>query len=184
MAPLPHDFILQYPDIQLHLELTNQKIDLIEQRFDLAIRLGKLEDSGLMSKQLSTRTRYVCASHDYLTSSGTPHVLSELAHHNCLRGNLDYWRFQEKGKKHIVRINGSIHCNSGHALTDAVLKGIGIVQLPDYYVQRHIKRGDLVTILDNYREPSEGIWPLYPQNRHLSPKIRLLVEFLSKKIKP
>ena len=79
-----------------------------------------------------------------------------------------------------IRIRGRLRYNSGYSLTDAALKGLGIVQLPDYYVQQYIESGELITILDNYREPDEGIWAVYPQNRHLSPKIRLLVDYLVK----
>ncbi|PCI28372.1 MAG: LysR family transcriptional regulator [SAR324 cluster bacterium] len=184
IAPLLHDFMIQYPEILLRLHLTNQKVDIIEQGFDLAIRLGNLEDSSMIAKRLASRTQYVCAAPSYLTNFGVPHSLSELSQHNCLRGTLDYWRFQEGGKEVTARVNGSIHCNSGHALTDAALKGIGIVQLPDSYLQGHIDSGALVTLLDNYRKPDEGIWALYPQNRHLSPKVRLLVDFLSENLSP
>jgi DNA-binding transcriptional LysR family regulator len=75
-----------------------------------------------------------------------------------------------------------VRYNSGYSLLDAALKGLGIVQLPDYYVQKHLEAGELVTLLDNYREPEEGIWAVYPQNRHLSPKIRLLVDYLAERL--
>jgi DNA-binding transcriptional LysR family regulator len=71
-----------------------------------------------------------------------------------------------------------LRCNSGFGLVDAALKGIGIVQLPDYYIKDHLINGTLNSLLDNYKAPDEGIWAIYPQNRHLSPKIRLLVDYL------
>ena len=77
---------------------------------------------------------------------------------------------------------GTVQYNSGHSLVDAALKGLGIVQLPDYYVQKHLASGTLVSFLDEYREPDEGIWAVYPHNRHLSPKIRLLVDYLATRL--
>jgi len=133
----------------------------------------------MMAKKLGERTNYVCASPAYLERHGIPHSLSELAKHSCLLGILDYWHFRESGKDRNVRVTGKLRYNSGFALVDAALKGLGVVQLPDYYVKQHLKTGALVTLLDNYREPDEGIWAIYPQNRHLSPKIRLLVDYLA-----
>jgi len=118
-------------------------------------------------------------SENYLQKHGEAHSLSELKHHNCLLGTRDYWRFTEQNKEKNIRVKGNLRCNSGLALVDAALKDIGIVQLPDYYVQSYIESGQLVTILDQFREPAEGIWAVYPQNRYLSPKIRLLIDHLA-----
>ncbi len=182
IAPLVNDFVLRYPELQVHMNLTNQKLDLVAGGYDLAIRLGKLEDSSMMARRLSSRTLYVCASPAYLANYGVPHSLSELDQHNCLQGNLDYWRFQERGKPQTVRIKGSIMCDSGWALLDAAHKGIGIVQLPDYYVQPSFASGKLVSLLDYYQEADDGIWAIYPHNRHLSPKVRLLLDYLSQSL--
>ena len=180
ILPLVNDFAVQYSELEVTANLSNQQVDLVEEGYDLAIRLGKLADSTLMAKKLGTRTNYVCAAPSYLEKHGIPHSLSELNKHNCLQGSLDYWHFVDNGKERNIRIRGRLRYNSGYSLTDAALKGLGIVQLPDYYVQQYIESGELITILDNYREPDEGIWAVYPQNRHLSPKIRLLVDYLVK----
>ncbi|TYK66537.1 LysR family transcriptional regulator [Colwellia echini] len=180
ILPLINDFLLQYPDIQVSAYLTNQKIDLVERGYDLAIRLGKLHDSTLMAKKLAQRTNYVCASPAYINKYGTPHTLSELSKHDCLLGTMDYWRFLENNKEKNIRVSGSMRVNSGYGLMDAALKGVGIVQLPDYYVKHYIETGHLITVLDHYREPDEGIWAVYPNNRQLSTKIRLLVDYLTK----
>ncbi|MFV8782662.1 LysR substrate-binding domain-containing protein [Microbulbifer sp. SA54] len=102
-----------------------------------------------------------------------------MARHNCLLGTLDYWRFHEQGRPRNIRVSGSIRCNSGRALVDAALKGIGIVQLPDYYVDEDLEAGRLVSLLEHYREQDDGIWGIYPQNRHLSAKVSMLLDFLS-----
>lgn len=182
IAPLLNDFIRLYPELELDCHFTNQKVDLIDYGYDLAIRLGKLEDSSLMAKRLASRRQYVCASPAYLAANGEPHLLSELDQHNCLRGTLEYWRFQESGQERNVKVNGNIHFNSGQALTDAALKGLGIAQLPDYYVKEYLDAGSLVEVLTNHQPTDEGIWALYPQNRHLSPKVRMLVDFLSEQL--
>lgn len=186
LLPLVNDFMVQYSDIEVTAFLSNQKIDLVDGGYDLAIRIGKLSDSTMMAKKLSRRTNFVCAAPAYLEKYGTPHALSELSQHNCLLGTRDYWHFiendKEAGKERNMRVSGTVQYNSGHSLVDAALKGLGIVQLPDYYVQRHLASGALVSLLDNYREPEEGIWAVYPHNRHLSPKIRLLVDYLTERL--
>lgn len=180
ILPLVNDFVALHNEIEVTTELTNHRVDLIDGGFDIAIRLGQLQDSTLIAKRLSQRFNYVCATEDYLQTHGQPHSLSELKHHNCLLGTRDYWRFIEQGKEKAVRVNGNLRCNSGLSLVDAALKNIGIVQLPDYYVQTYIESGQLMTILDQFREPAEGIWAVYPQNRYMSPKIRLLIDHLAK----
>ncbi|MEN2750315.1 LysR family transcriptional regulator [Psychrobacter sp. FBL11] len=186
LLPLVNDFMVQYSDIEVTAFLSNQKIDLVDGGYDLAIRIGKLSDSTMMAKKLSRRTNFVCAAPAYLKKYGIPNTLSDLSQHNCLLGTRDYWHFidndkhadKEVDKEKNMRVSGTVQYNSGHSLVDAALKGLGIVQLPDYYVQQYLASGELVSLLDNYREPEESIWAVYPHNRHLSPKIRLLVDYL------
>lgn len=198
LLPLINDFMVQYRDIEVTAFLSNQKIDLIEGGYDLAVRIGKLSDSTMMAKKLSRRTNFVCAAPAYLKRYGTPHTLYDLHKHNCLLGTRDYWHFIENNKQanktvgqqahkptdteKNLRVSGSVQYNSGHSLVDAALKGLGIVQLPDYYVQQYLASGALISVLDNYREPEESIWAIYPHNRHLSPKIRLLVDYLAARL--
>jgi len=178
ILPLINDFAQRYPDIEISAFLSNQRLDLIDEGFDLAIRLGKLGDSSMMARKLATRRNHVCASPAYLNQFGTPHSLAELSQHNCLLGTLDHWRFNEKGAERSLRIGGQLRYNSGYALADAALKGLGIVQLPDYYVAQHLASGALLNLLEPQREADQGIWAVYPHNRQLSPKIRLLVDYL------
>lgn len=183
ILPLVNNFIKKYSDIEVTAYLSNQQLGLVEEGFDLAIRLGKLSDSSLMAKKLAERTNYVCASPDYLSRYGIPHSLSELDKHSCLLGTRDYWHFSVEGKEKNVRVTGKLRYNSGSGLVDAALKGLGIIQLPGYYVEEQLKNGSLITVLDNVKVADEGIWAVYPQNRHLSPKIRLLVDYLSAHLK-
>ncbi|KAA0893140.1 LysR family transcriptional regulator [Pusillimonas sp. ANT_WB101] len=182
IAPLINDFVLRYPELQVELNLTNLTLDLVEQGYDMAVRMGTLENSSLMAKRLASRTQYVCASPQYLGNRGTPQSLIDLESHNCLQGNHDYWRFQENNKTRNLRIKGSLVCGSGWALLDAALKGVGIVQLPDYYVQPSLDSGQLIAVLTQYQQPDEGIWAVYPHNRHLSPKVRFLLDHLTQSL--
>ncbi|WP_261815812.1 LysR family transcriptional regulator [Vibrio gallicus] len=179
LAPLMHQFLLEYPQVELELVLSNQRMDLIEDGFDLAIRLGRLQDSTMMAKKLLNRDVFVCSSPEYLERHGEPHTLSELKHHQCLRGSVKYWRFDDKGNERLIHVDGRIQCNSGYALVDAAIKGLGIVQLPDYYVQSYLASGKLIELLKAYRGKQEGVWALYPQNRMLTSKVRTLIDYLS-----
>ena len=182
LVPLINDFMVQHRDIEVTAFLSNQKIDLVEGGYDLAIRIGKLSDSTMMAKKLSRRTNFVCAAPAYLDKYGVPITLNELGQHNCLLGTRDYWHFVEAGRERNLPVSGTVQYNSGHSLVDAALKGLGVVQLPDYYVQKYLESGELVSVLDSYREPEESIWAVYPHNRHLSPKIRLLVDYLAERL--
>lgn len=178
ILPLVNDFIKRYPDVSVNAHLSNQQIDLVNEGYDLAIRIGELSDSSMMAEKLGSRTNYLCASPGYLAQHGTPKNLSQLEQHNCLLGTLDYWRFQESSNAKKLKVTGSLRYNNGRGLVDAALKGLGIVQLPDYYVEQHITSGALITLLDNYKDSDEGIWAVYPLNRNLSPKIRIFIDFL------
>lgn len=182
IAPLVNDFAVKHPKLNIELSLSNNVVDLIDGDFDLAIRLGKLEDSTLMAKRLASRRQYVCASPDYLARCGEPKTPADLAEHNCLRGHYDYWCFQENGRTQNIRISGNLRYNSGYALADAAVKGLGIVQLPDDYVSQALADKTLLPLLSNFQEPDEGIWAVYPQNRHLLPKVRLLLDYFAKQL--
>lgn len=182
IAPLINNFLMKYPDLDVEIHLSNLKMDLIEGGFDLAIRQGNLGDSTMMAKRLSTRTFYVCATPGYLEQHGTPKKPSDLEKHNCLQSMNDYWFFQANGKPHNLRLSGNLRSNSGHALLDAALKGIGIVQLPGDYVCPYVENGQLTVLLEEYRSPDQGVWALYPHNKHLSPKVRMLLDYLSEEL--
>ncbi|MGX9417505.1 LysR family transcriptional regulator [Vibrio sp. RC27] len=180
VLPLINDFVVKYNDIEITTELTNRAGDLVENGFDLAIRLGvHLQDSSLIAKKLSKRSTFLCASPNYLKKHGYPQTLADLKHHNCLRGSRDYWRFKENGKEKLIKIKGSLCSNSGVGLADAAMKDIGIVQLSDSYIRPFIESGQLVTLLNDFWQPEENVWAVYPQNKYLSPKIRLLIDYLA-----
>lgn len=104
VMPLLLDFMSLYPEIQIDVDLTNATLDLVDSACDVALRLGRLTDSSMVCKRLATRRLIVCGALDYLSKFGTPHTLSELSQHNCLRGQHDYWRFREEGKERSIRV--------------------------------------------------------------------------------
>ena len=142
------------------------------------IRLGRLQDSSMVATRLAPRRMYLCASPAYLAHHGAPHSLSELPRHNCLIGSSDSWDFQQNGREIAIRVHGNWRCNSGKAVLEAALLGFGLCQLPDYYVREHLRGGTLRSLLEQHQPPHTAVWALYPQQRHLSPKVRQLIEHL------
>lgn len=178
ILPIINDFLLKYPEIEISLDLSNQRVDLLDDGYDLAIRLGQLADSRFIARKLAPRYLYVCASPAYIEQYGMPNLPSELSQHNCLIGTADRWHFQNKGKVSQVAVSGNLRCNSGYGLVNAALKGIGLVQLPNYYVQSHIDTGKLVPMLQKFQEADEGIWAVYPDKRYPPFKIKALINFI------
>lgn len=178
IVPLVTTFAARHPRLSVDIELSNRTLDLVQDGFDIAVRLGRLQDSRMLATRLAPRRMYLCASADYLQRYGRPHSLSELARHNCLIGSSDVWTFQLEGREASQRVNGNWRCNSGQAVLDAALAGLGLCQLPDYYVLEHLRSGALVSLLDNHQPPNTAVWALYPQQRHLSPKVRQLIDAL------
>lgn len=178
IAPLVTRFMQAYPQLRVDIELTNRTLDLVHEGLDVAIRLGRLQDSRLVATRLAPRRMYLCASPSYLEHYGRPHSLSELARHNCLVGSSDNWLLQQNGREVLHRAQGNWRCNSGQAVLDAALQGCGLCYLPDYYVLEHMRSGALVSLLEAHQPPNTAVWALYPQQRHLSPKVRKLVDYL------
>ena len=178
IMPLVNNFMQRYPKLRVDMSLTNQPLDLLHGQFDLAIRLGRLQDSRLVAARLAPRRMYLCAAPSYLERHGAPHSLSELPRHNCLIGSSDTWDFAEAGRETPVRVQGNWRCNSGRTVLDAALRGFGLCQLPDYYVQEHLRSGALRALLTQHQPPHTAVLALYPQQRHLSPKVRKLVDYL------
>jgi len=178
VMPLINDFLVQHPQLHVDMELTNRTVDLVHERFDVAIRLGRLADSALVATQIAPRRLYLVAAPTYLEQRGRPHSLSELTDHRCLVGTNETWAFQEQGQEWVFRPRPTWRCNSGFAVLDASLRGFGLAQLPDYYVREPLRSGRLISLLDDKCAPNQGVWALYPQRRFLSTKIRQVIDHL------
>jgi len=178
IVPLVNEFMARHPQLRVEIELSNRTLDLVQEGFDLAIRLGRLSESRLVATRLAPRAMHLCAAPAYLERYGRPHTLSELAAHNCLIGTSDTWMLQDGGREHPFRPSGNWRCNSGQAVLDAALRGFGLCQLPDYYVLEPLRRGELVSLLEHHQPPNTAVWAVYPQRRFLSPKVGQLVQAL------
>ncbi|QFU75619.1 LysR family transcriptional regulator [Halioglobus maricola] len=179
IAPAAIRFMAQHPDIAVELDFNNRLIDLISEGYDLAIRAGTLKDSSLIARRISSRKLLTCTAPAYLERNGTPGNIHALTNHNCLLGTLDSWRFRENNRHLDLRVSGSWRSNNGRALRHAAIAGIGLVQLPAFYVEQDIADGKLITVLEEFAPTDTGVWAVYPHNRHLSAKVRLFVNFLA-----
>jgi len=178
VAPLLNDFLSLHPGLELDLHLSNRTVDLVRDGYDLAIRMGMLRDSALVGRRLCPRREFIVASPAYLAAHGEPASAAELLSHQCLVGSNEHWRIQTSEGVRELRVKGRWRANSGLAVLDAALKGLGVAQLPDYYVAGYIESGELVPILSTLEIRDAAVWALYPKSRHLAPKVRLLVEFM------
>ncbi|WP_370170212.1 MULTISPECIES: LysR family transcriptional regulator [Hyphomonas] len=176
ISPIVRQFCQDYPKVEITLDLSNRLVDLIAEGFDLAIRTGQLEDSRLISSRVARRQFLVCATPAYLAANGTPDRLDDLKSHNCIIGSSSSWRFRHGGQHETIRPRGNLKCNSGASVLDALLAGAGIGQLPLFYVAPHLESGELVELFADLRPEPEPIWAVYPQARHLQPKVHLLVD--------
>lgn len=178
IVPIVNNFMALHPQLKVDIELTNRTLDMVHEGFDLAIRLGRLNESSLVATRLAPRAMHLCAAPAYLEKYGRPHTLSELGQHNCLIGTSDTWMFQQNGREFAFRPTGNWRCNSGQAVLDATLRGFGLSQLPDYYLSERLRHGELISLLNANQPPNTAVWAVYPQRRYALPKVRLLIEAL------
>lgn len=178
IAPAVNAFARQNSELRIELDLDNRLRDLVGDGYDLAVRFGHLTDSRLMARRLASRRLILCASPDYLARRGAPRDLSEIASHDGLIGSSEHWRFTEAGREVALRPSGRWRCNSGAAVLDAALQGLGLCQLPDFYVTEALASGALVSLLDEARPPDEGVWAVHPHPRHVPPKVRAMIDWL------
>lgn len=178
VAPLARAFAREHPKIRLTLDLSNRVTDLIAEGFDLAVRTGVLPSSSLIATKIAERRLFACASADYLHKAGVPQSVDDLNRHDCVVGTSGIWHFAVDGVERLYRPNSRWRCNNGQAVLAAALEGMGICQLPDFYVQEAFRKGTLVPVLPEFTAPVEPIWAVYPGRKHLAPKVRQFVDLL------
>ena len=178
IAPAVNAFARQHSELRIDLDLDNRLRDLVGEGYDLAIRFGHLTDSRLMARRLASRSLILCASPEYLARRGAPRELSEIGSHDTLSGSSQQWRFTEGGREVTLTPLSRWRCNSGTAVMDAALQGLGLCQLPDFYVRGALEDGRLVSLLDSQRPPDEGVWAVHPHPRHVPPNVRAMIDWL------
>lgn len=178
VAPIVREYAQAFPRLSINLDLTNRIIDLVSEGYDLALRTGTLADSRLVRTQIAARRITLCASPNYLASRGRPQTVADLAGHDCIQGTAEAWQFLVDGETRIFRPRPRWRCNSGLAVTEAAVAGMGICQLPEFYVREHLRQRRLEPLLAAFRDGDEPVWAVYPQRRHLLPKVRQLIDKL------
>ena len=188
LGALVADYVARYPEVRLDLSLSDRRVDLVEEGFDLAIRIGALPESGLIARKLSSERSVICASPAYLQRHGTPRTPEDLARHSCLgysyTNSGDEWRLQNSvtGETRSVPITGAIKADNGDMLRQAALCGAGLIFQPLFIVTEDLQAGRLVQVLADYPAPELGIHALYPSRKHLSAKVRTFVDFLAERL--
>ena len=184
IAPVMRDFLTRYPELQLDMRLDDRKLDLVEEGFDVAIRIADLADSSLVAVRLGTCRHVVCASPAYLQTFGEPITPDELRNHNALsfsyQDSPTQWQFTATdGRRMEVPVFGNLRINNSLALREALLAGAGIALTPSFVVGPDLRAGLLRTVLTDYRLREVPIHAVYPQRRHLSPKVKAFIEFMA-----
>ena len=187
LSPLLPDFLALHPRVRLSINLTDQMLDLVSSGFDLAIRIGALDDSSLVARKLTANRRVLCASPEYLRRHGTPRTPQELVDHECVllvgsQGRQDVWRFGDgSGGEIAVRVRGRVETNYGELVRDSAVAGVGIAVHSSWHVIDDLRAGRLVQVLPDYPLAESGIYAVMPQRRLVPPRVRAFVDFLAER---
>ncbi len=183
VAPLLPGFIASYPDVTVALDLTDRLVDLIEEGYDCAIRIGELDDSEMVGMRLADNQRVIVASPTYLGTHGRPNTPDDLAQHNCLSfgrqaNQSKGWLLKQDGRVRAVRVKGNLACSDGAVLHQWALAGCGLAWRSLWEVSDDLASGRLVSILDDFAAPPNGIFAMLPERKHLPLRVRLFVDML------
>lgn len=183
LVPVLAKFQNTHPNISIDLDLSNRRVSLVDEGFDLAIRIGQPTDSSMIAKKLTDMRVTVCASPEYLKQFGEPSQPQELAEHNCLVDTnfrfAKHWPFNINGERVHVDVAGNFQANSPGSIKKMVAAGIGIGICPYYVLSEEIIAGTLVPLFEKQEALNFGVYAIYPYRKHLSNRVRLLVEFLA-----
>ena len=186
VGPALPEFMARYPELSVEMTLNDRVVDLVEEGFDLGLRIVKLEDSSLIARRLAPNRRVLCAAPAYLEAHGRPAALEDLKDHECLlysnqvSGNV--WRLYGPGGERLLRVAGRLRVNNGDALLAAAIGGLGTAFLPTFICGEALRAGQLVHVLPEWSEPTDtAIYAVYPAARHLSPKVGVFVDFLAER---
>ncbi|MBL4719821.1 MAG: LysR family transcriptional regulator [Alphaproteobacteria bacterium] len=182
IVPILPEFLAKYPELKMQLSLSDTMVDLVQEGFDVAIRMAELNDSSLVARRLAVAQRVVCAAPSYFEKHGAPKHPTELVEHNCLvlraAAAMNDWAFLLDGEVHTIHVDGGFEANSGVAVHEATLAGLGISQLATFVSAPDLRAGRLVSCLDEYVISETPVYAVYPHRRHLSQKVRVFIDFL------
>ena len=183
LAPAIAEFIARFPAMRCDVELSDRAVDLVDEGFDLAVRIGAIGSQNLVSRKIGETHMVCCASPAYLARRGVPATPEDLAAHACLTyeytSQRSVWPFRDRdGHNRDVRIAGPVHANNGRFLEGLAVAGAGVVCEPDFIVGPDVRAGKLTPILRDFAPPPSPIYVVYPSRRHLSAKVRAFTDFL------
>ena len=183
VAPLVPAFLAQHPDVSLSLNLSDRVVDIVNEGFDCAVRVGDLPDSSLVSTRLAENRRLCVASPAYLQRAGTPATPAELMRHQCLTLSSDAsqtrgWAFRVDGEPIHLRPGGRLDCSDGQVLHDWCLNGLGLAWRSTWEVQDEVTAGRLRVVLEDFAAPPNGIYAVFPHAKHLPLRVRLWIDFV------
>lgn len=179
IAPVLIQMAKKYPDLKIEMNFDSKVVDLIEEKFDVGIRVGHLQDSSLFATKIASRREFICASPDYIKKMGKPKNPEDLKNHNCL-GETKSWSFKEHKKIKKVALKGNLTSNNPRVLLMAALSHVGIIKLPGSYVFEEIKNKKLVSLLEDYTEEHRDIWAITPIKSKLNINIAVFIEEVKK----
>lgn len=183
LAPLWPAFMRQYPDVELDITLVDRVVDIVAEGFDLAIRISRAGTIDHAARKLATSQNILCASADYLKRWGEPRTPADLLTHRCIgytyASTADDWQLMDAdGNSHAVEVNCHMHTNNGDTARAAALAGHGVIWQPTFLIGDDLRAGRLVRVLPAYRLPDIDVLALYPSRRHVSAKVRAVIDFL------
>jgi len=183
VAPLVPRFVAGHPDVSVSLNLSDRVVDIVNEGYDCAVRVGDLPDSSLVSLRLADNRRLCVATPEYLTRAGTPATPADLARHQCLTLSSDAsqsrgWAFLMDGEVTHLRPSGRLDCSDGQVLHDWCLQGLGIAWRSTWEVEREVQDGRLTVLLQDFAAPPNGIYAVFPQRKHLPLRVRLWIDYL------
>ena len=186
MAPLWHEFLDKHPQVSLDVQLADRVIDLVDEGFDLAVRIARLPDSSLISRQIASTRLVLCAAPNYLERKGIPKHPSELVEHDVVSYSRlatgDQWHFERPEGTISVKVRPRMWSNNGDSCIAACVQGAGIQLQPTFLIEQELRRGALIEILPQFRAANLGIYVVYPTRKFVLPKVRALVEFLDARL--
>ena len=178
------EFARRYPEVKVEAHFTDRIVDLIEEGYDVAVRMGKPPDSRLVARPLAAGVLTTCATPSYLKNHGVPRFPEDLADHNCVNfvvpstGRAQEWKFQRNGKRFSIGVSGNLSVDHAEALVEAALAGTAMIQISSYVTAAAIRARQLRAVLTEFQVESPPVWVMYPQNRNLTPRVRTFVDFL------
>ena len=183
IGPLVTKYLEAYPDVQIDATLSDRRVDLIEEGFDLALRIGSTLDPSLVARRLGTDQMIICGAPSYFAERGIPTHPTDLTAHNCVLYSYatanNEWAMSGPDGDFSIKVSGNVRANNGDLLNQIVLDGGGLMCQPSFLVGHEIKKGNLVQVLQDYTLQSLGIFAVYSSRKYLSAKIRTFVDFLA-----